>query len=191
MGCYRVKKFHGNHNHVLANPRAIHFLRFLRNVSTLGISEAQSMRAIGIGIPQIVDYQSHQCGGYRMRSTQKLESLNAFACTYLKSRLLLYPFVDKFEMVISKLRQKELEEEYFTSQTTTTLLTHLKGLEARASKVFTRNIFSKVQWEVVGEATFSIHDMAEMDEMKLYTITQYLHEGHLWKVEFHKLKSVI
>ncbi|KAI5650328.1 hypothetical protein M9H77_36333 [Catharanthus roseus] len=72
-----------------------------------------------------------------------------------------------------------------------TLLTNLKELEAHASKIFTRNIFSKVQREIAGDATLLIHDVAKTDDMKLYTITQYLHEGRLWNVEFHMSKSVI
>ncbi|KAI5667555.1 hypothetical protein M9H77_17408 [Catharanthus roseus] len=164
IGYYRVKKFHREHNHILANPRVVHFLHSYRNVNTLGMAEAQSMRA---------------------------DSLNAFVSTYLKSRLLLYPFVNKFEMVISKLRQKELEEEYFTSQMTPILNTHLKELEAHTSKILTRNIFSKVQREISIEAILLIHDITEMDDMKLYTITQYLHEGRLLKVDFHMSKSVI
>ncbi|KAI5672525.1 hypothetical protein M9H77_12889 [Catharanthus roseus] len=152
MGCSRVKKFHREHNHVLANPRVVDFLRSHRNVSTSGITEAQSMCVVGIGIPQIIEYQSHQYGGYShffvgVHSTQRSESLNAFACTYLKSQLLLYPFVNKFEMVKSKFRQKELEEEYFTS-------------------------FSYPLERV----------RSSYDDIKLYTITQYLHEGRLWKV---------
>ncbi|KAI5667546.1 hypothetical protein M9H77_17399 [Catharanthus roseus] len=109
---------------------------------------------------------------------------------WAKTFLRVYPFVNKFEMVISKLRQKELVEEYLTSQMTPILTTHLKELEAHASKLFTRNIFSKVQREILIEAILPIHDVVETDDMKFYTITQYLHEGRLLKVDFHMSKSV-
>ncbi|KAI5658402.1 hypothetical protein M9H77_27195 [Catharanthus roseus] len=78
MRCYRVKKFHTEHNYVLAIPRDVHFLRSHRNVSILCIAETQPM---GIGIPQMIGYQSHQCRRYskpdciekHLRNLQKIQ----------------------------------------------------------------------------------------------------------------------
>ncbi|XP_071917291.1 protein FAR1-RELATED SEQUENCE 5-like [Coffea arabica] len=61
-----------DHNHQLANEEFVQFLQSHRSVNTGDLEHAILMHRVGIRIPQIVNLQAYQAGGYnKMRYTEK------------------------------------------------------------------------------------------------------------------------
>ncbi|XP_027171783.1 protein FAR1-RELATED SEQUENCE 5-like [Coffea eugenioides] len=69
---FTIKRFNMDHNHQLANPEFVQFLRSHRSVNPADLEHAILMHGVGIRIPQIVDLQAYQAGGHnKMGYTEK------------------------------------------------------------------------------------------------------------------------
>ena len=61
-GKYTVTKFRTEHNHLLTSPNEIHLLCSHRHVSEGDLTQAKSLRHVGVKTCQVVDYMGDKVG---------------------------------------------------------------------------------------------------------------------------------
>ncbi|KAL7165808.1 hypothetical protein ACSBR2_036640 [Camellia fascicularis] len=102
-----------------------------------------------------------------MRSTQRVEGMNAYFNIFLDQKVRLYEFVAQYDRALARMRVNEAETESKTENSFLVLTTPLISLEKHAAELFTRKIFSLFRHEIRKEARFGILSFC-FSEMSYY-----------------------
>ncbi|KAL4593859.1 hypothetical protein ACB092_M009000 [Castanea dentata] len=103
------------------------------------------------------------------RSTQRCEAMNAFFNRYVNRKTRLYQLF------------QQMGADFSSNYTEPILFSKLVKIEKHAANILTREMFSRVQEEIMNEQTFIVLDSTESEGYRTYTLTQYECPDSKWE----------
>ncbi|XP_062016525.1 protein FAR1-RELATED SEQUENCE 5-like [Rosa rugosa] len=86
----------------------------------------------------------------RMRSTQRCEGMNSYMKGYLKNGVKLFELIPALDRALLRLRNKVVEEDFKSNNSSHVLTSSLRKLEHHAGTMFTDSVFEHVRNEIDG-----------------------------------------
>lgn len=105
------------------------------------------------------------------RSTQCCEAMNAFLNRFLDRKTRLYELFQQVDRALSRIRHNEMGADFSSNYTEPILITGLAEIEKHAATIFTREIFSMVQEELLNEQKFIVLYYIDMEGYRTYTLS--------------------
>ncbi|XP_028083279.1 protein FAR1-RELATED SEQUENCE 5-like [Camellia sinensis] len=96
-----------------------------------------------------------------MRSTQRVEGMNAYFNMFLEQKVGLYKFVAQYDRALARMRVNDLETKSKTENSFLALTTPLRSLEKHAAELFTRKIFLLFRHEIRKEGKLFVMERVE------------------------------
>ncbi|KAL7247007.1 hypothetical protein ACSBR2_002007 [Camellia fascicularis] len=103
-----------------------------------------------------------------MRSTQRVEGMNAYFNMFLEQKVRLYEFVAQYDRALARMRVNEAETESKTKNSFPVLTTPLRSLEKHAAELFTRKMFSLFRREISKEGKLFVMERVELEDRRTY-----------------------
>ncbi|KAL7263984.1 hypothetical protein ACSBR1_002022 [Camellia fascicularis] len=119
-----------------------------------------------------------------MRSTQRVEGMNAYFNMFLEQKVRLYEFVAQYDRALARMRVNEAETESKTENSFPVLTTPLRSLEKHAAELFTRKIFSLFRREISKEGKLFVMERVELEDRRTYHFGEYKAPTSTWTVEY-------
>ncbi|XP_028068810.1 protein FAR1-RELATED SEQUENCE 5-like [Camellia sinensis] len=119
-----------------------------------------------------------------MRSTQRVEGMNAYFNIFLNQKVRLYEFVAQYDRALAKMRVNEAETESKIENSFPVLTTPLRSLEKHAAELFTRKIFSLFQHEIRKEGKLFVMERVQLEDHRTYRFGEYKAPTCTWTVEY-------
>ncbi|KAL7164412.1 hypothetical protein ACSBR2_040344 [Camellia fascicularis] len=119
-----------------------------------------------------------------MRSTQRVEGMNAYFNIFLNQKVRLYEFVAQYDRALARMRVNEAETESKTENSFPVLTTLLRSLEKHAAELFTRKIFSLFQHEIRKEGKLFVMERVQLEDHRTYRFGEYKAPTCTWTVEY-------
>nr|XP_023881499.1 protein FAR1-RELATED SEQUENCE 5-like [Quercus suber] len=118
------------------------------------------------------------------RSTQRCEAMNAFLNRFLDRKTRLYELFQQVDRALSRIRHNEMGADFSSNYTDPILITGLAEIEKHAATIFTREIFSMVQEELLNEQKFIVLYYIDKEGYRTYTLSQYASPDSRWEVVY-------
>ncbi|KAL7244751.1 hypothetical protein ACSBR2_000169 [Camellia fascicularis] len=119
-----------------------------------------------------------------MRSTQRVEGMNAYFNMFLEQKVRLYEFVAQYDRALARMRVNEAETESKTENSFSVSTTPLRSLEKHAAELFTRKIFSLFRHEISKEGKLFVIERVELEDPRTYRFGEYKAPISTWTVEY-------
>ncbi|KAF3950776.1 hypothetical protein CMV_023511 [Castanea mollissima] len=176
-----VGEFKKMHNHDLVAQLETQFLRSHRHIKDSDKAYIIALHNVGIKSNQIMDNLIQQAGG----STQRCEAMNAFFNRYVNRKTRLYQLFQQVDRALTRIRHNEMGADFSSNYTEPILISKLVKIEKHAANILTREMFSRVQEEIMNEQTFIVLDSTESEGYRTYTLTQYECPDSKWEVVYY------
>ena len=118
------------------------------------------------------------------RSTQRCEAMNAFLNRFLDRKTRLYELFQQVDRALSRIRHNEMGADFSSNYTEPILITGLAEIEKHAATIFTREIFSMVQEELLNEQKYIVLYYIDKEGYRTYTLSQYASSDSRWEVVY-------
>ncbi|KAL7265415.1 hypothetical protein ACSBR1_003232 [Camellia fascicularis] len=119
-----------------------------------------------------------------MRSTQRVEGMNAYFNMFLEQKVRLYEFVAQYDRALARMRVNEAETESKTENSFPVLTTPLRSLEKHAAELFTRKSFSLFRREISTDGKLFVMERVELEDHRTYRFGEYKAPTSTWTVEY-------
>ncbi|KAJ1424198.1 Zinc finger, PMZ-type [Sesbania bispinosa] len=169
-GRWFVKDLNDDHNHDMLEEKYYRMMAANRKMTESDLMEMNSMRSVGISVPDIYASFARRCGGYDK---------------FIKSRYNLTEFVQHFQRCLCYVRYKEEEDDFACILGEAVLRTNFQPLERSASRHFTRNIFFIFRKVLFSAAQNFVVGCRESEMWNIYTIRRYQSGGKEWFVSLY------
>ena len=120
----------------------------------------------------------------RCKSTQRCEAMNAFLNRFLDRKTRLYELFQQVDRALSCIRHNEMGADFSSNYTEPILITGLAKIEKLATTIFTREIFSMVQEELLNEQKFIVLHYIDKEGYRMYTLSKYASPDSRWEVVY-------
>ncbi|KAL7252834.1 hypothetical protein ACSBR1_007399 [Camellia fascicularis] len=119
-----------------------------------------------------------------MKSTQRVEGMNAYFNMFLEQKVRLYKFVAQHDRALARMRVNEAETESKTENSFPVLTTPLRSLEKHAAELFTRKIFSLFRREISKKGKLFVMERVELEDRCTYHFGEYKAPTCTWTVKY-------
>ena len=110
--------------------------------------------------------------------------MNAFLNRFLDRKTRLYELFQQVDRALSRIRDNEMGADFSSNYTEPILITRLAEIEKHAATIFTREIFSMVQEELLNEQKFIVLHFIDKEGYCMYTLSQYASPDSRWEVVY-------
>lgn len=122
-------------------------------------------------------------------TTQQCESINADIRPLLDRTNSLTEFVACIDFALNKLRQKEMQDDFYNQHTPPSLPEGdiLKPYYEQAASIFTQRMYEKVVKEIKLQNAYSVRSMEDINDCRHYSLTKFPEGDVPYTVRFWKL----
>ena len=110
--------------------------------------------------------------------------MNAFLNRFLDRKTRLYELFQQVDRALSRIRHNEIGADFSSNYTEPILITGLVEIEKHAATIFTREIFSMVQEELLNEQKYIVLYYIDKEGYRTYTLSQYTSSNSRWEVVY-------
>lgn len=124
-----------------------------------------------------------------MRNMQQCESMNVNIRRFLDSTNCLTEFVACIDFALDKIRQKEMQDDFYNQNTTPSLPQGdiLRPYYEQAANLFTRRMYKKVVRELKLQNAYSVRSMEDLVDYRRYSLTKFPEGDAPYIVRYRKL----
>ncbi|KAJ1433393.1 Zinc finger, CCHC-type [Sesbania bispinosa] len=197
-GGWYVKIFNDDHNHDMLENKYCGMMTAHRKMTESDTMEMNSMRSVGISVPDIYASFASRSGGYDKVGFRKKDMYNQIdkqrrfqrsdaktVLRFVKSRYSLTEFVQHFQRSLCYMRYKEEEDDFASMLGDVVLTTNLQSLERSASRHFTRKIFLLFRRVLFRASQNFVVHCKQSTMWMIYTVKRYQSGGKEWYVSLY------